>query len=103
LSRLELHGDVTLDVVKALSTQPKLEALSIALAMLADAQANLAAAEAREQEVLTHLRGLKATFDALANCTSPRAVAARRGTKVSDLLGPRKDGTPDPAAEAANG
>jgi small subunit ribosomal protein S5 len=44
---------------------------------------------------------VKATFDALANCTSPRAVAARRGRKVSDLLGARKDGAPDAAAEAA--
>jgi len=44
---------------------------------------------------------VKATFDALANSTSPRSVAARRGKKVSDLLGPRKDGTPEPAAEAA--
>jgi small subunit ribosomal protein S5 len=46
---------------------------------------------------------VKATFDALANCTSPRAVAARRGKKVSDLLAaPRKDGAAEPAAEAAN-
>jgi small subunit ribosomal protein S5 len=44
---------------------------------------------------------VKATFDALTNCTSPRSVAARRGKKVSDLLGPRKDGTPEAAAEAA--
>jgi small subunit ribosomal protein S5 len=45
---------------------------------------------------------VKATFAALQNCTSPRAVAARRGKKVSDLLGaPRKDGA-EPAAEAAN-
>jgi small subunit ribosomal protein S5 len=34
---------------------------------------------------------VKATFAALGRCTSPRAVAARRGKKVSDLLGPRKD------------
>ncbi|MBW8268149.1 30S ribosomal protein S5 [Caldovatus aquaticus] len=32
---------------------------------------------------------VKATFAALAKCTSPRAVAARRGKKVSDILGPR--------------
>jgi small subunit ribosomal protein S5 len=32
---------------------------------------------------------VKATFAALQRCTSPRAVAARRGKKVSDLLGPR--------------
>ncbi|ONG50590.1 30S ribosomal protein S5 [Pseudoroseomonas deserti] len=34
---------------------------------------------------------VKATFAALTRCTSPRAVASRRGKKVSDLLGPRKD------------
>lgn len=34
---------------------------------------------------------VKATFSALARCTSPRAVASRRGKKVSDLLGARKD------------
>jgi len=30
---------------------------------------------------------IKATFDALAGATNPRAVAARRGKKVSDLVG----------------
>ena len=30
---------------------------------------------------------IKATFEALAHATSPRAVAARRGKKVSDILG----------------
>jgi small subunit ribosomal protein S5 len=44
---------------------------------------------------------VKATFAALTRSTSPRAVAARRGKKVSDLLGPKKDA--EPAAEAANG
>jgi len=34
---------------------------------------------------------VKATFAALTRSTSPRAVASRRGKKVSDLLGPRKD------------
>jgi small subunit ribosomal protein S5 len=35
---------------------------------------------------------VKATFSALSRCTSPRAVASRRGKKVSDLLGGgRKD------------
>jgi small subunit ribosomal protein S5 len=34
---------------------------------------------------------VKATFSALARCTSPRAVASRRGKKVSDLLGSRKE------------
>jgi small subunit ribosomal protein S5 len=43
---------------------------------------------------------VKATFSALSRCTSPRAVAARRGKKVSDLLGnPRKEA--DMAQEAA--
>jgi small subunit ribosomal protein S5 len=32
---------------------------------------------------------VKATFAALQRSTSPRSVAARRGKKVSDLLGPR--------------
>jgi small subunit ribosomal protein S5 len=32
---------------------------------------------------------IKATFDALAHATNPRAVATRRGKKVSDLLGRR--------------
>jgi small subunit ribosomal protein S5 len=34
---------------------------------------------------------IKATFEALAHATSPRAVATRRGKKVSDLLPPRRD------------
>ena len=49
---------------------------------------------------------IKATFAALNRCTSPRAVAARRGKKVSDFLGPRRDKTAAPAdasaAEAPN-
>ena len=32
---------------------------------------------------------VKATFDALQNCASPRSVATRRGKKVADLLGKR--------------
>ena len=32
---------------------------------------------------------VKATFDALTNCASPRSVAARRGKKVADLFGKR--------------
>ncbi|PWS35081.1 30S ribosomal protein S5 [Falsiroseomonas bella] len=43
---------------------------------------------------------VKATFAALSNCTSPRAVAARRGKKVTDLLGAKKEA--EPAAEQAN-
>jgi small subunit ribosomal protein S5 len=44
---------------------------------------------------------VKATFAALGKCTSPRAVAARRGKKVTDLLGPRKDAA-EYATEAGN-
>ncbi len=40
---------------------------------------------------------VKATFDALQRCASPRSVALRRGKKVSDLLGKRDT----PAQEAA--
>ena len=35
---------------------------------------------------------VKATFDALANCASPRSVANRRGKKVTDILGKRDAG-----------
>ncbi len=43
---------------------------------------------------------VKATFAALTRSTSPRAVAARRGKKVTDLLGgPKKEA--EPVAEAA--
>jgi small subunit ribosomal protein S5 len=41
---------------------------------------------------------VKATFDALQRCASPRSVAARRGKKVSDLLGKRD--APQEAADA---
>ncbi|MFN3448924.1 MAG: 30S ribosomal protein S5 [Roseococcus sp.] len=44
---------------------------------------------------------VKATFAALAKATSPRSVASRRGKKVADLLGPRKEGA-EPAQEAAH-
>ena len=44
---------------------------------------------------------VKATFAALSGAASPRSVANRRGKKVADLLGPRKDGAAEPA-EAAN-
>src|SRR5271154_2502395 len=36
---------------------------------------------------------VKATFNALQRCASPRTVATRRGKKVSDLLG-KRDATP---------
>ena len=44
---------------------------------------------------------VKATFAALQRCTSPRAVASRRGKKVADILGQKKDAAE--ATEAANG
>jgi small subunit ribosomal protein S5 len=43
---------------------------------------------------------VKATFDALQRCASPRSVAARRGKKVADLLGRREHHAP--AQEAAD-
>jgi small subunit ribosomal protein S5 len=53
---------------------------------------------------------VKATFAALQGATSPRAVAARRGKKVADILGQRKEqaaAAPEAAAavpaEAATG
>lgn len=43
---------------------------------------------------------VKATFDALQKSASPRSVAARRGKKVSDILGKREQVA---AGEAVNG
>lgn len=44
---------------------------------------------------------VKATFDALSRCASPRSVASRRGKRVSELLGRRENITPAaPAPEA---
>jgi small subunit ribosomal protein S5 len=43
---------------------------------------------------------IKATFDALSKCVSPRAVAARRGRRVSDILG-KRDGATGEGKEAA--
>ncbi len=40
---------------------------------------------------------VKATFDALQRCASPRSVAQRRGKKVSDLLGKRDTAQEAPA------
>ena len=34
---------------------------------------------------------IKATFDALSKCTSPRLVAAKRGKKVGEIVGRRND------------
>ena len=45
---------------------------------------------------------VKATFAALQRCTSPRAVATRRGKKVADILGQRKEASAG-AQEAVNG
>jgi small subunit ribosomal protein S5 len=46
---------------------------------------------------------VKATFEALTHCASPRSVASRRGKKVSDLLGKREQAAPAaaPAQEGA--
>ncbi len=41
---------------------------------------------------------IKATFDALKHCASPRMVAQRRGKKVSDILG-RRDVVAEASAE----
>lgn len=47
---------------------------------------------------------VKATFAALQRCASPRSVANRRGKKVAELFGPRRDAAPAAEAEApANG
>jgi len=50
------------------------------------------------QDVVTKSNGsqnphnmIKATFDALSRSASPRSVAARRGLKVSDIIGRRGD------------
>lgn len=46
---------------------------------------------------------VKATFEALKLLQSPRSVAARRGRKVSDILGPRAGEGAPVAAEASDG
>ena len=43
---------------------------------------------------------VRATFDALIQQMSPRMVAARRGKRVSDILGKREDATPEAEATA---
>jgi small subunit ribosomal protein S5 len=43
---------------------------------------------------------VKATFDALKRLSSPRAVAARRGKKVGELIGRRDGQTAAAGAEA---
>jgi small subunit ribosomal protein S5 len=43
---------------------------------------------------------VRATFDALKVQSSPRQIAAKRGKKVSDIVGRRSDGAQaEPAAE----
>ena len=47
---------------------------------------------------------VKATFAALQRCASPRSVANRRGKKVAEIFGPRREAAPAAEAEApANG
>ncbi len=43
---------------------------------------------------------VKATFAALGSCASPRSVANRRGKKVAELFGPRREATPEPEAQS---
>jgi small subunit ribosomal protein S5 len=45
---------------------------------------------------------IKATFDALKNCNSPRQVAGRRGKKVGEIVGRREEGAAN-GREQANG
>ncbi|HFB54403.1 MAG TPA: 30S ribosomal protein S5 [Hellea balneolensis] len=61
------------------------------------------------QDVVTKSTGtsnpynmVRATFDALTRQESPRMIAAKRGKKVGDLVGRRRDGAsaPEVAAEA---
>jgi len=47
---------------------------------------------------------VKATFDAMSNCLSPRQVAARRGKKVGEIVGRRGgDAETRDAGDTANG
>ncbi len=41
---------------------------------------------------------IKAAFEGLKNCASPRMVANRRGKKVSDIVGRREDGVGEETA-----
>ena len=45
---------------------------------------------------------VRATFEALKAQSSPRQVAAKRGKKVSDVIGRRADGASTPAAETVD-
>ncbi len=42
---------------------------------------------------------VKATFAALQRCASPRSVANRRGKKVAELFGPRREAAPEQEAQ----
>ena len=62
------------------------------------------------QDVVTKSQGssnpynmVRATFDALKRQESPRTIAAKRGKKVGDLVGRRKDGASAPDAVGAEG
>ena len=44
---------------------------------------------------------VRATFSALSRQENPRTIAARRGKKVSDIVGRRRDGAGTEAADAA--
>ncbi len=44
---------------------------------------------------------IKAAFDGLSNCMSPRAVAAKRGKKVGEIVGRRESDAP--AKETTDG
>ena len=46
---------------------------------------------------------VKAAFEGLKGCNSPRMVANRRGKKVADLVTRRQDGVDEGVKEAANG
>jgi small subunit ribosomal protein S5 len=45
---------------------------------------------------------VKATFQALDSCVSPRQIAAKRGKKVGDIVG-RRDDTSGKVKEQADG
>jgi small subunit ribosomal protein S5 len=45
---------------------------------------------------------VRATFEALKAQASPRQVAAKRGKKVSDVIGRRSDGASSESAVAAD-
>ncbi len=44
---------------------------------------------------------VKATFAALSRCASPRSVANRRGKKVAEIFGPRREAAQEQEAQAS--